>query len=151
MTTHNKYGKSYSVKDDLGNLSLEWMFYNPYTVITEFPRGVGNDECVTLAQDLLNMPSTEYWFEDFGTEVFGNPRIKKGAVIATFIDGVYKSLPHGNHVAIYVGQSRDGIVVIDQWRSKPPSRRQIQADNRKARSDNAFAFSVVRTSNIRRR
>ncbi|MEP6849919.1 MAG: BPSL0067 family protein [Acidobacteriota bacterium] len=148
------YGNSYEIKDELGNVAKEWRFGNPERVVREFRNGVGNRQCVALVKDLLQMPSTSFWFDD-GTDVYGNSSLKGGTVIATFVGGKYLSLPHDNHAAIYIKQIPKGILVIDQWIDKgivkPPDFREICADPQKARSNNAAAFSVVRTSSLRRR
>ena len=110
-------------------------------------------ECVALAQEPLGMPLTKMWRE--GEKVFGGKLIvngeerdiPKGAVIATFIDGRYKSLAHGNHVAIYYSQGNNFIRVIDQWSGQIPHYRDIYVkEGMTDRSNNANAFSVVYTS-----
>lgn len=148
------YGNSYEVKDELGNVSKEWRFDEPKRIIRAFPTGVGNGQCVALVQDLLKMPSTMYWF-DAGIDVYGNHTLKEGTVIATFIGGKYLSIPHGNHAAIYIKQTFGGFLVIDQWlhqgKLKAPDFREIHNDPGETRSNNATAFSVVRTSSLKRR
>jgi len=129
----------------------------PERVITAFPKGAGNKECVALAQATLQMPLTKYWRA--GDKVFGHPGPKyykgieivgsglaKGTVIATFVKGKYPNLSHGNHVAIYIGQGKNYIKVIDQWRGQTPHYRNIyQKKGMSNRSNNANAFSVVLT------
>ena len=153
-----EFGGPYAVTTDFGKPASEWKFKDPETVVNRFPGGVGDGQCVALVKDLLAMPSTHYWFEDVSAPaVYGNPSLAIGTVIATFVGGVYQSQPHHNHVAIYVRQVKGGILVVDQWfnhktgKRQPPHYREIEADNSKSPSDNARAFSVVRTSGVRRR
>jgi hypothetical protein len=154
----NEFGGAYQVKGDFKGLTYEWKFKDLEAVIKRFPGGVGDGQCVALVKDLLEMPTTHYWFEDVSApQVYGNPGLPAGTVIATFVGGVYQSLPHRNHAAIYVKQIPGGIVVIDQWfnpktgKRQPPHYREIEANSSKSPSDNAGAFSVVRTSATKRR
>jgi hypothetical protein len=73
--------------------------------------------------------------------------IPKGTAIATFINGVYPSLPHGNHAAIYVEQNADGLVVWDQWVGQPVHKRLIQFRGGEGPnlSNDGDAFSVIET------
>ena len=154
----NEFGGPYQGTGDFKGLTYEWKFKDPDAVIKRFPGGVGDGQCVALVKDLLSMPTTNYWFEDVSApQVYGNNGLPSGTVIATFVGGVYQSLPHRNHAAIYMRQVKGGIIVIDQWfnhktgKRQPPHYRMIEADSSKSPSDNAGAFSVVRTSGIRRR
>ena len=45
--------------------------------------------------------------------MLGNRLLRKGTAIATFINGRY-----ANHAALYMGQTLDGIIVMDQWTGK---------------------------------
>ena len=124
-----------------------WIMIKPERLIEAGER-VGNGQCVAIAQGLLQMPHTSHWRE--GEKVLGNNQIAKGTIIATFIDGRYKSLEHGNHVAIYIQHSGNWLQVIDQWtykgKDKLPNYRTIFIKpGMEDRSNNASAFSIVYT------
>ena len=121
-----------------------WVMIRPERLL-ERKNKVGSGQCVAIAQPLLNMPITSLWRE--GEKVLGNNSIARGTVIATFINGLYPSLPHGNHVAIYISQTANTIKVVEQWSSlKKPQERDIPIkEGMNDRSNNANAFSVVYT------
>lgn len=117
---------------------------------------VGSHQCVALVQWFAaGMPHTSKW--KAGEIVLGNPCIKEGTAIATFVKGRYLSLPHGNHAAFFLHQGDDGFWVMDQWQDKPGgnvrpiserfirSLRQLQNTDGTwpQASDNADAFSVI--------
>lgn len=117
---------------------------------------VGSQQCVALIQwYAAGVPHTSRW--KAGEVVLGNPRIKEGTAVATFVKGRYLSLPHGNHAAFYLRQGADGFWVMDQWMDKPGgnvrpiSERFIRSLHRTQNtdgswpqaSDNADAFSVI--------
>lgn len=119
-----------------------WVMTNPERLIGMSPRGSG--QCVAIAQSTLVMPHTSWWRE--GAVVLGTSGITRGTVIATFINGRYRSLKHGNHVAIYIGQGEGFIRVVEQWTGQPPQVRDIGLKpGMTDRSNNARAFSVVYT------
>ncbi|MFO0587632.1 MAG: BPSL0067 family protein [Polyangiaceae bacterium] len=103
---------------------------------------IGSGECVALVQAWAHAPNTGSWSK--GIQVKGNDHlISKGTAIATFVDGTYHNA-HGNHAAIYIGQSSEGIQVIDQWQGHAASRRTIRWDAvGHSLSDNGNAFSVI--------
>lgn len=105
-------------------------------------------------------------FGDQGVKVLGNEDylekdhygigktgLVRGTAIATFIDKRYPSHISGNHVAIYLSQTRNSIDVIDQWAKKDRNGKIIKYINPHKRtlykgggiSDNADAFSVIYT------
>ncbi len=143
----NKWGGFWYCSDGKG--------YGPWVInVPENLLGLKtrSSECVALAQETLGMPLTKTWRE--GEKVFGGNlivngerfAIPKGAVIATFIDGLYPSNAHGNHVAIYLSQTKEYIEVIDQWNGRKPGKRKIVAkEGMSDRSNNANAFSLVYT------
>lgn len=112
---------------------------------------VGSQQCVALVQHYANAPSTLLWKE--GKAVMGETSIVRGTAIATFVDGRYKSLEHGNHAALYVSQDAGGIWVVDQWKDDPRkpkvSKRYIRSKGKNKNGDfidpsnNADAFSVI--------
>lgn len=146
-----------------------WVMNNPGKLydVAKTPKKnyVGDGECVAIAQWTLKMPHTSFWRP--GVRVLGNgdskytdgieivgSGIMPGTVIATFIDKRYPSKVHGNHVAIYLSQTRNSISVIDQWnvrdkkgniiRRQEPHQRNIFAGG-DGLSNDADAFSVVFT------
>lgn len=78
---------------------------------------VGSHQCVALVQHYTNAPSTGAWHE--GAVVRGNLGLAQGVAIATFVNGAYPNLSHGNHAAIYLSQDASGIWVVDQWKGDP--------------------------------
>lgn len=105
-------------------------------------RPIGSGQCVELVQQASNAPHTSAWRE--GDRVLGNTNIPIGTAIATFINGRYLNKPHGNHAAIYMGQDKNGIKVIDQWKGQIPHQRVIRTNNKGAIASNqAELFSVI--------
>ena len=112
---------------------------------------VGTHQCVALVQAFAKAPSTREWKQ--GRAVRGDLLLAKGTAIATFEDGVYKSRPHGNHAALYLGQDQGGIWVMDQWANDPRkvtvSRHYLRFQGTtkdgqwKNTSDNGDAYSVI--------
>ena len=78
---------------------------------------VGSHHCVALIQRYTNAPNTGAWHE--GAAVRGNLSLVQGTAIATFVNGRYPNLSHGNHAAFYLSQDGGGIWVIDQWKGDP--------------------------------
>ncbi|MYN08851.1 BPSL0067 family protein [Pseudoduganella aquatica] len=111
---------------------------------------VGSHQCVALVQLYAGAPRTLSWKP--GKAVLGNTSLKKGTAIATFVNGRYQNLSHGNHAALYLRQGINGIYVMDQWKNKKDkkiSSRFIPSlgKDKKGRfvspSDNADAFFVI--------
>jgi len=109
---------------------------------------VGSQHCVALVQRYAKAPVTSVWKE--GKSVKGNLQIARGTAIATFVNGKYPNLPHGNHAALYVSQDAHGIWIMDQWKNKAKvSKRYLRSlgtwqDGSFIRpSDNADAFSII--------
>lgn len=128
-----------------------WVMKNPERLV-DGNWHTKSHECVAIAQETMLMPRTFKWRE--GEKVFGgklningeNYDIPAGTVVATFINGLYPSKSHGNHVAIYYSQGANYIKVIDQWDSRHPNYRNIYVkEGMTDRSNNANAFSVVYT------
>ncbi len=75
---------------------------------------VGSKSCVALVQHYASTGVTSSWTE--GTVVKGNDSlVAKGTAVATFVNGAYPNLSHGNHAAFYISQDKLGIRVMDQW------------------------------------
>ena len=77
---------------------------------------VGNHQCVALVRHYAGAPATLAWKQ--GEAVLGNRLLRKGTAIATFINGKYANHQRGNHAALYMGQTLDGIIIMDQWSGK---------------------------------
>lgn len=112
---------------------------------------VGGGQCVRLLQHYIQgIGQVSHWRE--GEPVIGNFLLAKGTAIATFKNGIYPNLDHGNHGAFYISQDAGGIWVMDQWNSVKKPRissryiRRLGKDkngNFVQPEDNADAFSVV--------
>lgn len=114
---------------------------------------VGSHQCVALLQHYSGMLPTSNWRE--GVKVLGHADIKKGTAIATFVNGRYPNLSHGNHAAYFVSQNKNGLWIVDQWKTSDPKwstvkKRFITKKGGKRAdgsypmaSDNAEAFSVI--------
>lgn len=82
---------------------------------------LGNGHCVPLVQAATGAPVTFLWRK--GPWVRGNPGIPRGTAIATFTaTGRYANLDTGNHAAIYLGETSEGLAVVDQWQARTPAR-----------------------------
>lgn len=87
--------------------------------------------------------------------MLGNREIVPGTAIATFVNGCYPNLRHGNHAAFFVSQAVEGFWVMDQWRDdgKKPlvSKRLIHTKGKNqlpngtwpGGGDNAYAYSII--------
>lgn len=123
-----------------------------YTRVDELEKAtmVGNHQCVALVREYAGAPHTLAWRQ--GEAVLGSSLIRKGAAIATFVDGRYANRSYGNHAAIYMGQIPSGILVMDQWAGKRQgviSSRTLRAKGKHKNglyidpSNNADAFFVI--------
>ena len=145
------------------------MINNPARLLEVARKGetVGDGECVAIAQWTMKMPHSSLWRP--GLRVLGNGEdrytngirihgsgIAPGTAIATFIDKRYPSKITGNHVAIYLSQTKNSIKVIDQWNKRDskgkiigyrkPEERDIFIGGNSLSND-ADAFSVIFTLN----
>lgn len=82
---------------------------------------IGDKECVTLVKNFTRLGWTGSWHE--GAKVVGTKNIAEGTAIATFVNGKWPGLKHGNHSGFYLGQTSDGIYMIDQWPNMATKRR----------------------------
>lgn len=123
-----------------------------YSKVTELEglAKVGTLQCVALVQHYANVPHTSLWRA--GADVFNNLTLAPGTAIATFVDGRYPNLPHGNHAAFFLKHGANGFWIMDQWadaRKKTISSRPIfrMAKQKNGAwphaSNNANAFSVI--------
>ena len=102
---------------------------NKANALVQEKKLVGNGQCVALIHAVTNIPATVAWHK--GEQVKDNPHILPGTIIATFdSNGRYGNHTDGtSHVAIYLHQTVDGIVVVDQWNGRtkqPPHQRTIR-------------------------
>ncbi|HEY1150642.1 MAG TPA: BPSL0067 family protein [Pseudoduganella sp.] len=81
---------------------------------------VGNHQCVALVRSCTGAPPALAWRE--GDPVIGNPNLKIGTAIATFVKGRYPNRSHGNHAALYMGDALGGIYVWTNGKGKKPLR-----------------------------
>lgn len=111
---------------------------------------VGNHQCIELVRHYAGAPATLAWKR--GEAVLGNRLLRKGTAIATFVNGKYANHQQGNHAALYMGQTLDGILVMDQWGGKRPgivTSRTLRAKGQYKNglhidpSNNADAFFVI--------
>lgn len=110
---------------------------------------VSTGSCASLVQHYTRVGRTSKWKE--GEAVKGNTGIKKGTAIATFVDGEYPNLAHGNHAALYVSQDANGITVVDQWEGLPKPHKRVLGFKGKTAdgtawedpSNNGDAFSII--------
>lgn len=109
----------------------------------------GNHACAALVQYTIPIGRAKTWRE--GIRVRGNDHlIKKGTAVATFEDGFYPNRPKNNHVAYYLSQTKQQILVMDQWEGKPrvsarpmPFLGQHADGSYKNPSNNGDALSVI--------
>ncbi|WP_426192166.1 BPSL0067 family protein [Massilia sp. DWR3-1-1] len=111
---------------------------------------VGDGECVALVREFSGAPAAVNWRE--GTQVMGDRSLHLGTAIATFQKGKWPGKSKGNHAAFYLGQTSDGMRIMDQWNAAEKTvissrfipRRGKNKDGSFVRpSDNADAFSVI--------
>lgn len=112
-------------------------------------------QCVEFVRKVTCAPATQFWRQ--GMKVQGNEsKIPRGTAIATFIDGRYPSKKTGNHAAIFLKKTHDGIEVMDQYRSKGKispriirykSAEAIEAEKKRGKyspSNDATSYSVIK-------
>lgn len=93
-------------------------------------RSAGSGQCVALVQAAHpDVGLTRTWAP--GTPVRDAADLAPGTVIATFdASGRYANATDGtSHAAIYLGQDRRGIQVLDQWAGSPAAVRTIPWSN----------------------
>jgi hypothetical protein len=108
-----------------------------------------NDQCVALVRFLDGAPAHLGWKQGISVkEAMAIPNgIAPGTAIATFINGIYPSLPGGDHAAVFVKALPDGtgFVVFDQWAGHLPQLRTLYFNRPGKHSvvDRGEAFSVI--------
>ena len=89
-------------------------------------RSAGSGQCVALVRAANpGLGPTAHWVR--GAVVKGNHAIPPGTPIATFShSGHYANATDGSsHAAIYLGQTEEGVQVLDQWAGRPAAVRTI--------------------------
>ena len=110
-------------------------------------RSTGSGQCVALVcASNPAIGSTAQWVR--GDPVRGNTSLQPGTPIATFgPSGRYTSATDGSsHAAIYLGQTPQGVQVLDQWSGSPAAVRTIPWSTPGAAAANTgSAFHVVKS------
>jgi hypothetical protein len=75
---------------------------------------VGNGQCIAFVHAVTTIPPTPFWRK--GPKVKG-ATLPSGTIIATFdVNGRYGNHTDGSsHGAVYIRQTAQGIIVLDQW------------------------------------
>ena len=85
---------------------------------------IDTGHCVRFVQVAAGVPHTSRWRP--GIRVRG-ATVAPGTVIATFRAGRYTNDVTGDsHAAIYLGQTAEGLQVLDQWVGQPVAERLIR-------------------------
>lgn len=86
---------------------------------------VGNGQCVTLVKTFSGAPAASLWREGEKLTRSSVNTLAAGTVSATFVKGRYPNRASGNHAAVFVRTTANGIVAFDQWRGHKPAERSI--------------------------
>lgn len=116
--------------------------------ITKAGSWVGESRhCVALVKHALpSLGNTANWKPGQAIKANDNPPLEYGTPIATFnTKGVYENKSTGNHAAIFLESTENGIKVLDQARDDKPQKREIRFNQPAAHSasNRAEAFSVI--------
>jgi len=110
-------------------------------------RSAGSGQCVALAKAVQPaIGPTSTWRG--GDAVQGNTALQPGTVIATFnrANRYANALDGSSHAAIYLGQTQQGVQVLDQWAGSRAAVRTIPWNNPSGVPANTgAAFQVVKT------
>lgn len=99
--------------------------------------------CVVFVQRCAGAPKASEWSE--GDPVRGNTNLRAGTAIATFKNAAYQNKSSGNHAAIYISQTDEGILVWDQWKGRKVGKRLIRFKGGVGSpSNDGDAFSVIK-------
>jgi len=117
------------------------------SVILKDGKTIGT-QCVALVQQgpaasgSTNPPSTRMWRQ--GVHVHGAQQgsIRKGTVIATFIEGIYP-VTDPRHAAVYLSHDDTCIHVVDQWDGQPIAKETRPLTFKDLPSDRALALKDV--------
>jgi hypothetical protein len=81
-------------------------------------------QCAVLVQEYAKVGTVDTWKP--GDPVGRATPVAPFAPIATFVDGTYPNKPKGNHAAIVLDRTRDGLLVFDQYSGKSAGMREIR-------------------------
>jgi hypothetical protein len=86
---------------------------------------VGTGHCVPYVREAAGAPHTALWRRG---ERARDSVLPVGTAIATFdADGRYRNATDGtSHAALFLWQTPDGLVVLDQWLGQPVHQRTIR-------------------------
>ena len=119
-----------------------------YSAVKE-PVGQGRfkGSCAALVQ-YFGCHQVERWRK--GATVKGNNSVQGGTCIATFEGDRCPDKAHGNHAAIYISQTKQGVNMYDQWQGKKPGKRLVRfKKDMSDPSNNGNCFSVILTPPFR--
>jgi hypothetical protein len=85
----------------------------------------GSGQCAVLVQAYTNVGLTKDWKPDGAVGKTG--QVVPFAPIATFVGDEYPNKPRGNHAAILLERTRDGLLVFDQYSGKTGGMRVIRS------------------------
>jgi len=108
---------------------------------------IQQQQCVALVKEALpRLGATPNWKPGQAIKGPNDPPLQYGTPIATFNkEGIYPNKNTGNHAAIFLGYTEDGIKVLDQAEGKPPAIRTIYFNRPSSHSasNRAEAFNVI--------
>jgi hypothetical protein len=105
-------------------------------------KSVGNGQCVAYVHKTAGTPRTRDWSP--GAKVQGNSGLKRGTAIAVFNkNGNYANRSGYSHAAIYLGQTRNGILVADQYKGKSVGVREIRVKDADKPVNDARNYRVI--------
>ncbi len=113
----------------------------------KYKNAKGHTECVVFVQQAAGAPVTSLWKKGLHVADAKPGEIARGTVIATFDDnGKYPQDNLGQHAAIYLSQTAQGIQVLDQWNKQggvKPRTIHFNKPKGTSRSDEGNDFYVV--------
>jgi hypothetical protein len=125
----------------------KYVAQTPKDWVKKTPPAGWDYECVALVKKAANIPlkTTQWKAGQFVKDV----NLPVGTAIATFVGNPPK---YEGHAALYLGQNKEGIQVVDQWAARParnPPRAARPPQERTIRwngtglSDNGNSFRVI--------
>ena len=129
--------------------ACDWYFTSESEDVLEATPLIGNGQCVPLVEEKTGVPNHTLWRQ--GPLVKNNDAVPAGTAIAAGWDrnGRYPNHPTGNHAAIYLRTTDDGLVVVDQFkginlrRQRPRTLRFGDRNNAPVNDGNAFHIIVT--------
>jgi hypothetical protein len=111
-----------------------------------YPNSSGKTECVEFVRQTTNAPHTTSWRPGIKVMDAAAGTITRGTAIATFDTRQrYPTDTRGRHAAIFLSQTSQGILVLDQWNDKGRVTARTIRPNPKAqsRSNDANTYYVI--------